>query len=247
MQIFPKYKISKNFCNLLGNFISRKSGQKCCVYGQNGKPLSKEVVEKFLIRLKTNNEVELAEAKYAQLSQIEKSRRLINWEPVEDYTKLFRLFYFRNVFLLTDFIKEIYNLDYISNLHQIPNISLSNQEVFKIELYTPPLKGLSFRDLQLATAINSLNFDKFKLVPLRNESNYRREIRSITIEDEQKKSESEINERSRFKNKYDALVYENISFVDNNKSGDINITEPSGCSNPEGCACKQSKKTKYEL
>jgi pterin-4a-carbinolamine dehydratase len=247
MQNFSKFKLSKNFCSLLGNFISRKSGQKCCVYGQNGKPLGKDVVEKFLIRLKTNNEVELADAKYAQLSEFEKSLRLINWEPLEDYTKLFRIFNFKNVFLLTDFIKEIYNLDYISNLHQIPNISVNNQEVFKVELYTPALKGLSFRDLQLATAINSLNFDKFKLVPLKSENNYRREIRSITIDDEQKKNESEINERSRFKNKYDALVYENYTFVEKNKGFDSNIPEPSGCSNPEGCACKQTNKTKYEL
>jgi pterin-4a-carbinolamine dehydratase len=246
-----KYKLSKTFCNLLGNFISRKSGQKCCVYGQNGKPLSKEVVEKFLLRLKTNNELELSDPKYIHISEYEKTRKLINWEQKDDYTKLIRLFYFRNVFLLTDFIKEIYNLDYISNLHQIPNISVSNQEVFKVELHTPALKGLSFKDLQLATAINSLNFEKFKLVPLHNENNYRREIRSITIEDERQKSENEINERSRFKNKYDALIYENNTIPDLKSNEGFNyndsIKEPSGCSNPHGCACKQSNKTKYEL
>jgi hypothetical protein len=31
-----------------GNHISRKHGQKCCPYNQNGKPLSKEKIEEFL-------------------------------------------------------------------------------------------------------------------------------------------------------------------------------------------------------
>ena len=31
-----------------GNNISRKAGQKCCPYGQNGKPLSKDKVDTFI-------------------------------------------------------------------------------------------------------------------------------------------------------------------------------------------------------
>ena len=31
-----------------GEHISRKHGQKCCPYGQNGKPLSPEKVEEFM-------------------------------------------------------------------------------------------------------------------------------------------------------------------------------------------------------
>jgi pterin-4a-carbinolamine dehydratase len=248
MNFHSRYKLSKNFCNLFGNYLSRKSGQKCCVYGQNGKPLSKEVVEKFIDRLQSNNQAETASDKDQKLSDFQISRKIINWEPKEDHTKLFRLFYFRNVFLLTDFIKEIYNLDYISNLHQIPSISVSNQEVFKIELHTPALKGLSFRDLQLATAINSLNFDKYKLVPLQNESNYRREIRSITLEDEREKNSNEISESSRFKNKYDSSIYGSSLAEDKlEEIKNVNLDESSGCSNPEGCACKQSNKVKYEF
>jgi pterin-4a-carbinolamine dehydratase len=220
---------------MFGNFISRKSGQKCCVYGQNGKPLIKETIDKFLNSMERNTEKDLENAH--NLSQFEISRKRINWEPKDDYSKLFRIFYFRNVFLLTDFIREIYNQDYVSNVHQIPNISVSNQEVFKIELYTPALKGLSYRDLQLATAINSIDFNKYKLVPLKSEDNHKKEIRMISIEDEKIKSSVNISEKSRFKNKYDALAYENS----------VNsIEEPKGCSNPEGCACKQTNKVKYE-
>jgi pterin-4a-carbinolamine dehydratase len=253
MYSFWNYKNRKQFCNLLGNFISRKSGQKCCVYGQNGKPLNKEVVEKFLKNLTINYE---DVNKNNTLSEFEINRKQINWEPNEEYTKLKRLFYFRNVFLLTDFIKEIYNIDYISNLQQIPNISVSNQEIFKIELHTPALKGLSFRDLQLAMAINSLNFDKYKLTAIKNEQNYRRELRLITIEDERKKNLSDsISEGSRFKNKYDALVYENSNPIRTEINNSINNandiptypSEKSECSNPEGCACAKAKNNKYEL
>ncbi len=74
--------------------------------------------------------------------------------------------FFKNVFALTDFIKELYDIDYSSNSHQIPNISVNTKEVFKIELYTQLLKGLANKDIQLAFAINILKFDKFLLYPI---------------------------------------------------------------------------------
>jgi pterin-4a-carbinolamine dehydratase len=215
-------KRKKYFCELFGNFISRKSGQKCCVYGQNGKPLSKETVIKFLNTLK-NSDLDYIN------NEMISDRNLVNWSANEDFTRLSRLFYFKNVFSLTDFIKEIYNLDYTSNLQQIPNISVSNKEILKIELYTPALKGLAIKDLQLATAINSLNFKNFQLVPIKDEKDYRKEIRSINIEEN--KSKIDYIEKSKLKNKYDSISYEKSAFEENN----------SGCSNPGGCACSQAK------
>ena len=49
---------------------------------------------------------------------------------------------------------------------QIPNISILYQDIVRIELYTKQLKGLSFRDLELATIIDSFDLEKYKLIPL---------------------------------------------------------------------------------
>jgi len=171
-------------------------------------------------------------------SELEKNRSLITWAANESYTKLHRLFYFKNVFLLNDIIKEIYYLDFKSNLQQIPNISVTNQELFKVELYTPALKGLSFRDFQLAVAINSLDFKKYKLIPLKEESNYKREIRLINIEEERIKNEmgeGVVTDRTKLKNKYDGLIYES-AFLENKNPG---------CSSPGGCACAAKNESKY--
>ena len=229
------------FCEMLGNFLSRKSGQKCCVYGQNGKPLSSDAVKKFLDRL--NNNLKFEEEKIKNddaLSEFQKSRKLITWQANDEYTKLYRIFHFKNVFLLTDFIKEIYHLDYKSNTQQVPNISVSNQEIFKIELYTPALKGLSFRDFQLAVAINSINFDNYKLTPLQNENSTRKEIRSLNIDDEGKKNqlgEGVVTDRTKLKNKYDNIIYEQAKAIKFEAGA-----EDSGCCGPNGCPCKESQK-----
>jgi len=199
----------RNFCEseIFGNFISRKSGQKCCVYGQNGKPLKKETVIKFLENMQVTNKYEKEKNNY--LNEFKKNLKLINWKPNEDYTVLTRVFYFKNVFYLTDFIKEIYNTDYSSNLQQIPNIHVLKKELLKIELTTPDLKGLSMKDLQLAFALNTLNFDKFLIYPIKDEENYKREIRSINIYEQQEKENHQ--ERTKLKNKYDALEYDKIN------------------------------------
>jgi hypothetical protein len=239
------------FCEMLGNFLSRKSGQKCCVYGQNGKPLSSGAVKKFLDNLHTNINYDVKNSTEV-MTEFQRSRRLITWEANEDYTRLYRLFAFKNVFLLTDVIKEIYNLDFKSNVQQVPNISVSNQELFKIELYTPALKGLSFRDFQLAVAINSINFEKYKLIPLKDEKTYKREIRIMNIEEERAKNElgeGVITDRTKLKNRYDGLIYEKALMEDNiNIDFDMNPPEPSGGScGPDGCPCKDKtlKNSKY--
>jgi pterin-4a-carbinolamine dehydratase len=206
------FVLKKKFCELFGSAISRKTGQKCCIYGQNGKPLSKDVVMKFLNNMKTNVVIN------DKSSDFEKRLKKINWQANQDYTRLYRLFYFKNVFALTDFIKELYDIDYSSNSQQIPNISVNNKEVFKIELYTPLLKGLANKDIQLAFAINTLKFNKFLLYPIENEENYRSEIRQIEAE----LKNPDVQERTKLKNKYDAL----------------NLNK--GCGNPNGCACSNN-------
>ena len=208
------------FSDFFGNYISRKSGQKCCQFNQNGKPLSVDIVKKFLDEVDSKNRKAVEEIK--GLSDFEKDRKFITWTPNNDYTKLYRLFYFRNVFSLTDFIKELYELDFNSNIKQIPNIEVKKQELLKIELETPKLKGLSYKDFQLAFAIDSINLKKFMLVPIKDEANYKKEIRQINLEDQNKKimwelehgskenkegNEGTQEEKSRFKNKYDSILY----------------------------------------
>ena len=53
----------------------------------------------------------------------------------------------------------------------------------KVELHTPQLKGLSYRDLELATIIDGFDLDKYKLVPLEEEKNIKKAIRQIKIDE----------------------------------------------------------------
>ncbi len=46
-----------------------------------------------------------------------------------------------------------------------------DQDIVKVELHTKPLKGLSYRDLELATIIDSFDLEKYKLVPIENATN----------------------------------------------------------------------------
>ena len=46
-----------------------------------------------------------------------------------------------------------------------------DQDIVKVELHTKPLKGLSYRDLELATIIDSFDFEKYKLVPVEKGAN----------------------------------------------------------------------------
>ena len=49
-------------------------------------------------------------------------------------------------------------------------------------MYTPKLKGLSYKDLQLAGMINGFNFDKYKLTPMVDEKEVRRIKRQQQID-----------------------------------------------------------------
>lgn len=67
-----------------------------------------------------------------------------------------------------------------------------DQDIVRVELHTKPLKGLSYRDLELATIIDAFDFERFELVPLTTEKGYKKEIRRLRIEEEMKAMEAEI-------------------------------------------------------
>ena len=81
------------YCGFFGKNISRKAGQKCCPYNQNGKPLSQEKVDDFLKQ-------QVGGQKF--------------WNVDEEYTRLTRSYYLQNIFGATEFVKAIYEADSIS-------------------------------------------------------------------------------------------------------------------------------------
>ena len=84
--------------------ISRKAGQKCCPYNQNGKPLTQAKVDEFLDGYKEDQRY---------------------WNVNEDYTRLTRSFYLNNIFCATEFVKDLYDAD-STTTQQIPNVSILN-------------------------------------------------------------------------------------------------------------------------
>ena len=143
-----------------GKTISRKAGQKCCPYNQNGRPLSQAKVQEFL-------------AQYGDNSW---------WNSNEDFTRLTRSYYLKNIFCATEFVKDLYTADSIAT-QQIPNVSILDQDIVRVELHTIPLKGLSFRDLELALIIDSFDLNKYNLVPLTTEKGYKKVMRGLRIEE----------------------------------------------------------------
>ena len=74
-----------------------------------------------------------------------------------------------------------------------------------MSLHTKPLKGLSYRDLELATIIDSFDYEKYKLVPIEKTGNVQRSIRKIKVDEQTKQLEDEIASTaggSRFGNKF---------------------------------------------
>ena len=71
-------------------------------------------------------------------------------------------------------------------------MSILNQDIVRVELHTAPLKGLSYRDLELAVIIDSFDLKKYQLIPLRTEKGYRGVIRAMKIDEEMAAMEKEI-------------------------------------------------------
>jgi pterin-4a-carbinolamine dehydratase len=147
-----KYKFS-----FFNSKISTKYGEKCCRYNQNGKPLDPETVSSILETIKPF---------------------VKGWKLNESSTILYRYFFTEDYPMGVQFIKEIAKIDALSTKN-CPSFQMIGGEILKLELYSPPLKGLSQLDFQLAMSINKLNFDEFFLIPLESLENYRAEVQSI--------------------------------------------------------------------
>jgi pterin-4a-carbinolamine dehydratase len=143
------------FFSFFNKQISTKYGEKCCKYGQNGIPLPKESVERTVTGLGT---------------------MLKGWKVDDKATMLYRFFYAKDYLNAVQFIKEVAKLDALSTKNQ-PSFHLTKGELLKIELYSPPLMGLSQVDFELALAINQLKFNEYELEPIEgDEKAYKLEI-----------------------------------------------------------------------
>ena len=88
-------------------------------------------------------------------------------------------------------------------------MSILDQDIVRVELHTIPLKGLSFRDLELALIIDSFDLNKYNLVPLTTEKGYKKVMRGLRIEEEMAQLESEIlaTEGTKRQNKFRTSDY----------------------------------------
>ena len=59
--------------------------------------------------------------------------------------------------MAVEFVKDVYEMD-AETTKQIPDVSILKQDLVRIELHTKDLKGLSFRDLELANIIDAFDF-----------------------------------------------------------------------------------------
>ncbi len=160
-----------------GKAISRKHGQKCCPWGQNGKPLRRETVEDWIESYNSGLD--------------EKHREERKWIVDDERTRLERMFYVQNIFRAVDFIQDLYNVD-SETTRQIPSVHIEDQSVLRIELHTPQLKGLSYKDFQLANLIDQLDYEKYLLTPLSSKKGVRRVERQMKIDAQAQEFQDEI-------------------------------------------------------
>ena len=81
----------------------------------------------------------------------------------------------------------------------------------KWTLDTKPLKGLSFRDLELATIIDTFDFDKYMLMPLEKKGGYKKLLRKIKSDEQNESLEADIASLAggnRFGNKFRSTDYD---------------------------------------
>ena len=159
MPIFAKI-FQRNY-SFFGNSISRVAGEKCCEYGQDGKPLSLEYVKDFLDSA---------------------SEEIRYWRPDESYKTLTHSWFFLNYLQAVAFSLEIAKVDSMNTLKQQPNIYVLRKELLRVELTTTKLGGLSKADLALAVQISLLPMKDFSVIPILDEKNFRRELRMKKVE-----------------------------------------------------------------
>lgn len=150
----------RNFA-FFGKSLSRRAGEKCCPYGQNGQPLTQEYIQQFLAS--ANEKVQY-------------------WRPTEDYLRLRHAWYFADYLQAAAFTLEVAKIDARNVLKQKPEICLLRKELLTIELFTPLLGGLSHADLELAVIISLLPVADYQLTPVKDERHYRAEIRKAKLD-----------------------------------------------------------------
>eukprot|EP00344_Euplotes_crassus_P010875 CAMPEP_0197005388 /NCGR_PEP_ID=MMETSP1380-20130617/29125_1 /TAXON_ID=5936 /ORGANISM="Euplotes crassus, Strain CT5" /LENGTH=168 /DNA_ID=CAMNT_0042424515 /DNA_START=97 /DNA_END=602 /DNA_ORIENTATION=- len=144
--------------------------------GQNGKPLRQATIQEYVEGF--------GKEKF-------QGKTNVQWTPNDDYTRLTAFFYVENIFTCVKFIEDLYNLD-SETMKQIPGVQILDQDIFKVELHTPKLKGLSYKDLELASMINGFDFTKYKLTPMDDLKQVRRIKRQQQIEAENAQIQDEI-------------------------------------------------------
>jgi hypothetical protein len=77
-------------------------------------------------------------------------------------------------------MKDIAKIDALE-FKNCPGFELKLGELLKVELMSPPIKGLSQVDFQLAMKINLLKLNDYSLIPIQDPSNYRREVTKIRM------------------------------------------------------------------
>jgi pterin-4a-carbinolamine dehydratase len=153
---FYMHQFPRRVFSFYGNSISRVAGEKCCEYGQDGKPLSEAFVQSFLSNAS-------AEVQF--------------WRPNESFTLLTHSWFFLNYLQAAAFLLEIAKLDSMNVLKQQPNLQILRKEIVRVELTTPKLNGLSKADLALATQISLIPMKEFSVIPIMDERNFRKELR----------------------------------------------------------------------
>jgi pterin-4a-carbinolamine dehydratase len=148
-------RVNARAFSFFNNKISQKYGEKCCRYGQNGKPLDRQTIDQVHATIKPFIE---------------------GWKLNDKYTMLYRAFWGQDYMKMMNFIQEIAKMDSLSTKNN-PNFVMKQGELLRIELYSASLGGLSQIDFQLAMNINRMEFDDYFVIPVEDEVNYRREVR----------------------------------------------------------------------
>ena len=89
---------------------------------------------------------------------------------------------------------------------QIPSVHIEEGDVLRIVLYTPKLKGLSFKDIELAGVIDTMEYKWYLLTPITDIKHVRQVEWELKIEADAKWFQDEIAQNalkfgsSKFKN-----------------------------------------------
>jgi pterin-4a-carbinolamine dehydratase len=155
-----------------GGRMSTKLGEKCCKYGQNGKPLGEEKAKGIYSELKVFIE---------------------GWRFNEDHTRLYRYFYCKDFEGLMRFVNEMAGAD-LKSVNNKPEFHIMKGDLVKVELVSHELKGLSRRDFELAVCINQINLEDMDVIPVKSERNYRAEARMVLKKKEDDEAQQQLAE-----------------------------------------------------